>query len=256
MSQQPNSNTANVSPRTSARLNAESGRKRGKEDTHKTRKRGHKSKKQKQHSNASTDTNRMMNDGNSTVILNRLDRDHEGYQSDSDIDDREQNSSEDVDLKKMLFAFMKQNKKHMKQMTDENKRNRDDTQKIRDDLVKLTQEVKERPPVKNVEEKSNAGNCSSLSDCVISVGLQTSINSGLRMYIRNEVYGELKFIKDDTMANNMIKQAVVKNYIQMPNGWTSKLFRSHMTRRAYQAFGGIRQNNMSQARKKFIGKNW
>ena len=110
--------------------------------------------------------------------------------------------------------------------------------------------------MKNVEGKYNAGNCSSLSDCVISVGLQTSINSGLRMYIRFEVYGELKFIKDDTMANKMIKRAVEKNYIQMPNGWTSKLFRSHMTRRAYQAFGGIHQNNMSQARKKFIGKNW
>jgi len=146
--------------------------------------------------------------------------------------------------------------KHINQLMSSVNRLTDDNKKIRDDFVKLTQEVKERPPVKNVEGKYNAGNCSSLSDCVISVGLQTSINSGLRMYIRNEVYGELKFIKDDTMANNMIKQAVVKNYIQMPNGWTSKLFRSHMTRRAYQAFGGIRQNNMSQARKKFIGKNW
>ena len=247
MSQQSNSNTANDSPRTRSRSVEVSGSKR------------RHSNKLTQHTNASSSgtKHRKMTEGNtSTVVSARSNLEDESYQSDSDIDDREQNSSEDVDLKKMLFAFMKQNKKHMKQMTDENKRNRDDTQKIRDDLVKLTQEVKERPPVKNVEEKSNAGNCSSLSDCVISVGLQTSINSGLRMYIRNEVYGELKFIKDDTMANNMIKQAVVKNYIQMPNGWTSKLFRSHMTRRAYQAFGGIRQNNMSQARKKFIGKNW
>ena len=236
MSQQSNSNTANDSPRTRSRSVEVSGSKR------------RHSNKLTQHTNASSSgtKHRKMTEGNtSTVVLARSNLEDESYQSDSDIDDREQNPSEDVDVKKMLFALQK----HINRLTD-------DMQKHRDDFVKFKQEVKERPPVKNVEGKYNAGNCSSLSDCVISVGLQTSINSGLRMYIRNEVYGELKFIKDDTMANNMIKQAVVKNYIQMPNGWTSKLFRSHMTRRAYQAFGGIRQNNMSQARKKFIGKNW
>ena len=236
MSQQSNSNTANDSPRTRSRSVEVSGSKR------------RHSNKLTQHTNASSSgtKHRKMTEGNtSTVVSARSNLEDESYQSDSDIDDREQNPSEDVDVKKMLFALQK----HINRLTD-------DMQKHRDDFVKFKQEVKERPPVKNVEEKYNAGNCSLLSDCVISVGLQTSINSGLRMYIRNEVYGELKFIKDDTMANNMIKQAVVKNYIQMPNGWTSKLFRSHMTRRAYQAFGGIRQNNMSQARKKFIGKNW
>lgn len=236
MSQQSNSNTANDSPRTRSRSVEVSGSKR------------RHSNKLTQHTNASSSgtKHRKMTEGNtSTVVSARSNLEDESYQSDSDIDDREQNPSEDVDVKKLLSTLQQ----NINRLMDDNK-------KIRDDIVKLTQEVKERPPVKNVEGKYNAGNCSSLSDCVISVGLQTSINSGLRMYIRNEVYGELKFIKDDTMANNMIKQAVVKNYIQMPNGWTSKLFRSHMTRRAYQAFGGIRQNNMSQARKKFIGKNW
>ena len=243
MSQQSNSNTANDSPRTRSRSVEVSGSKR------------RHSNKLTQHTNASSSgtKHRKMTEGNtSTVVSARSNLENESYQSDSDIDDREQNSSEDVDVKKLLFALQK----HINRLMSSVNRLTDDNKKIRDDFVKLTQEVKERPPVKNVEGKYNAGNCSSLSDCVISVGLQTSINSGLRMYIRNEVYGELKFIKDDTMANNMIKQAVVKNYIQMPNGWTSKLFRSHMTRRAYQAFGGIRQNNMSQARKKFIGKNW
>lgn len=243
MSQQSNSNTANDSPRTRSRSVEVSGSKR------------RHSNKLTQHTNASSSgtKHRKMTEGNtSTVVSARSNLEDESYQSDSDIDDREQNPSEDVDVKKMLFALQKHNNRLMSSVN----RLMDDNKKIWDNLVKLTQEVKERPPVKNVEGKYNAGNCSSLSDCVISVGLQTSINSGLRMYIRNEVYGELKFIKDDTMANNMIKQAVVKNYIQMPNGWTSKLFRSHMTRRAYQAFGGIRQNNMSQARKKFIGKNW
>ena len=243
MSQQSNSNTANDSPRTRSRSVEVSGSKR------------RHSNKLTQHTNASSSgtKHRKMTEGNtSTVVSARSNLENESYQSDSDIDDREQNPSEDVDVKKMLFALQKHNNRLMSSVN----RLMDDNKKIWDNLVKLTQEVKERPPVKNVEGKYNAGNCSSLSDCVISVGLQTSINSGLRMYIRNEVYGELKFIKDDTMANNMIKQAVVKNYIQMPNGWTSKLFRSHMTRRAYQAFGGIRQNNMSQARKKFIGKNW
>lgn len=243
MSQQSNSNTANDSPRTRSRSVEVSGSKR------------RHSNKLTQHTNASSSgtKHRKMTEGNtSTVVSARSNLENESYQSDSDIDDREQNPSEDVDVKKMLFALQK----HINRLMSSVNRLTDDMQKQRDDFVKLTQEVKERPPVKNVEGKYNAGNCSSLSDCVISVGLQTSINSGLRMYIRNEVYGELKFIKDDTMANNMIKQAVVKNYIQMPNGWTSKLFRSHMTRRAYQAFGGIRQNNMSQARKKFIGKNW
>ena len=243
MSQQSNSNTANDSPRTRSRSVEVSGSKR------------RHSNKLTQHTNASSSgtKHRKMTEGNtSTVVSARSNLEDESYQSDSDIDDREQNPSEDVDVKKMLFALQK----HINRLMSSVNRLTDDMQKQRDDFVKLTQEVKERPPVKNVEGKYNAGNCSLLSDCVISVGLQTSINSGLRMYIRNEVYGELKFIKDDTMANNMIKQAVVKNYIQMPNGWTSKLFRSHMTRRAYQAFGGIRQNNMSQARKKFIGKNW
>ena len=243
MSQQSNSNTANDSPRTRSRSVEVSGSKR------------RHSNKLTQHTNASSSRtkHRKMTEGNtSTVVSARSNLEDESYQSDSDIDDREQNPSEDVDVKKMLFALQKHNNRLMSSVN----RLMDDNKKIWDNLVKLTQEVKERPPVKNVEGKYNAGNCSSLSDCVISVGLQTSINSGLRMYIRNEVYGKLKFIKDDTMANNMIKQAVVKNYIQMPNGWTSKLFRSHMTRRAYQAFGGICQNNMSQAQKKFIGKNW
>ena len=127
----------------------------------------------------------------------------------------------------------------------------DKNKTIRDEFVKLALEVNERPPLKNVDNKSNPDNYSSLTDGEISKGLQNSINGGMHIYICNEIYCKTKFIKDDTMAHKRIKRAVVKNYIQMPNGWTSKLFRSHMKRRAY-----IRQNNMSQARKKFIGKNW
>lgn len=53
----------------------------------------------------------------------------------------------------------------------------------------------------------------------------------------------------------MIEEAVNENYIQMPNGWTYNEFESHMTQRVYKAYGVVRQNNMSQARKKFLGKN-
>ena len=58
------------------------------------------------------------------------------------------------------------------------------------------------------------------------------------------------------MAHKMIKRAVDRNYIQIQNGWTAKLLRSHMKKYAYKGFSGIHQNNMSQARKKFLCKNW
>ena len=67
-------------------------------------------------------------------------------------------------------------------------------------------------------DKSTHGNYSLLSDGIIFKGLQKCINNGMRTYIPDKIYDQLKFIKDDTMAHKLIKQAVNENYIQMPNG--------------------------------------
>ena len=120
--------------------------------------------------------------------------------------------------------------------------------------MRFKEEFTERPPMKMID-KSTPGNYSLLSDGTIIKGLQRSINNGMRVYIRDKIYDTLKFIKDDTMAHIMIEEAVNENYIQMPNGWTYNEFESHMTQRVYKAYGVIRQNNQSQARKKFLGKN-
>ena len=165
MSQQSNSNTANDSPRTRSRLVEVSGSKR------------RHSNKLTQHTNASSSgtKHRKMTEGNtSTVVSARSNLENESYQSDSDIDDREQNPSEDVDVKKMLFALQK----HINLLMSSVNRLTDDMQKQRDDLVRLALEAKERPPVKNVDEKSNPGNFSSLTDGTINTGTSDEADGG------------------------------------------------------------------------------
>ena len=145
-------------------------------------------------------------------------------------------------LRKTLMTFMKQ-------QADENK-------EIRKEIKQLSIKVTEdRPPVRSVYQKSNSADCSSVSEDILSKRIITLITNGLRIYIRTEIYGKIKFIKDDAMAIKLIKKATEKNYIQIPNGWTLPNFMRNMKKYTYRAITSIRQNNMRQARKRFIGKN-
>lgn len=125
MSQQSNSNTADDSPRTRSCSVEVSGSKR------------RHSNKLTQHTNATSSSgtkHRKMTEGNtSTVVLARSNLENESYQSDSDIDIREQNPSEDVDVKKMLFALQKHINRLMSsvnQLTDDNNKNSGQLSKI------------------------------------------------------------------------------------------------------------------------------
>ena len=213
-------------------LNDRSVRKRSKEKG-----RHERTEQRKKPKERSTDihTTQKMTDTGSTVISNRTNHDDDG--NDSQLNEREENNKMTEYLIGMESRLLKQMEKNLKNT-----------------VITLIQEHMERPPMKTID-KCTHGNYSSLSDGTIFKGLQKCINNGMQTYIRDKINDQLKLIKDDTMAHKLIKQVVNENYIQMPNGWTYNEFESHMTQRVYKAYGVVRQNNQSQARKKFLGKN-
>ena len=161
-----------------------------------------------------------------------------GYGGEPEL--RKVDSSES--LRKTLISFMKQ-------QADENK-------EIQKEIMQLSIQVTEdRPPVRSVYQKSNSANFSLVSEDSLCKSVIALLTNGLRIYIRTEIYGNIKFIKDDAMAIKLIKKATEKNYIQIPNGWTLPNFMRNMKKYTYRAITSIRQNNMRQARKRFIGKN-
>ena len=231
-----------VSSKNRTSLNDRSAKKRSKDKGRQDR--IEQSKKHKPKRNIQT-----MNDTGSTVISNRTyDEDDAGYES--SISAGEENNNEKI--QEILMAFEKRmadnTNKVMTEIRNEMKN------EMKEEFLRMKEEFTERPPMKTID-KCTHGNYSSLSDGTIFKGLQKSMNHGLRTYIRDKTYDKLKFINNDQMAHMMIKEAVNENCIQMPNGWTYNEFESHMTQRVYKAYGVIRQNNMSQARKKFLGKN-
>ena len=231
-----------VSSKNRTSLNDRSAKKRSKDKGRQDR--IEQSKKHKPKRNTQT-----MNDTGSTVISNRTyHEDDAGYES--SISAGEENNNEKI--QEILMAFEKRmadnTNKVMTEIRNEMKN------EMKEEFLRMKEEFTERPPMKTID-KCTHGNYSSLSDGTIFKGLQKSMNHGLRTYIRDKTYDSLKFIHHDKMAHIMIKEAVHENYIQMPNGWTYNEFESHMTQRVYKAYGVIRQNNMSQARKKFLGEN-
>ena len=220
-------------------LNDRSVRKRSKEKG-----RHERTEQRKKPKERSTDihTTQKMTDTGSTVISNRTNHDDDG--NDSQLNEREENNKMTEYLIGMESRLQDKNITFLKQMENN----------LKNTVITLIQEHMERPPMKTID-KCTHGNDSSLSDGTIFKGLQKSIDHGLRTYIRDKTYDKLKFINNDQMAHMMIKEAVNENCIQMPNGWTYNEFESHMTQRVYKAYGVVRQNNQSQARKKFLGKN-
>ena len=84
----------------------------------------------------------------------------------------------------------------------------EDNKKLWEEFKKLSLKVTEdRPPVISVYKKSNTANYSLLSEDGLSKGMRNTINSGMHIYIRNEIYRKIKFIKDDAMAQKLIKKA-------------------------------------------------
>ena len=84
--------------------------------------------------------------------------------------------------------------------------------------------------------------------------LQKKLNLGIVGYIKDEMYSNCKFIKNDMWADVITVSAVEKGYLSVPIGWTEQEFSEHMRREVYKCYARIRHNSQSMARKRFLGK--
>jgi hypothetical protein len=84
--------------------------------------------------------------------------------------------------------------------------------------------------------------------------LQKKLNLGIVGYIKDEMYSNCKFIKNDMWADVITVSAVEKGYLSVPIGWTEQEFTEHMRREVYKCYARIRHNSQSMARKRFLGK--
>jgi hypothetical protein len=148
-----------------------------------------------------------------------------------------------------------------KEMKNENKDIKERLRTIEGWMKNMTEKITkistQLSPVNEVRQHSRNGEVSSLTTpqkMNISTSLQRSINNGLRSYVRNTVYPQLKFVKSDVMAANIAWAAVTSGEVVVPAGWTKKEFTEHMNVHVYQAFNNIRHNTQTQIRKRYIGK--
>ena len=84
--------------------------------------------------------------------------------------------------------------------------------------------------------------------------LQKRLNLSIRSYIRDKMYSNYKFIRNDVWANGITVSALEEGYVSVPFGWTKLEFTEHMKPHIKRCYSDIRHNSQSLARKHFMGK--
>jgi L-asparaginase len=100
------------------------------------------------------------------------------------------------------------------------------------------------------------GTSSKLSRMTVDMtqDLQKKLNLCIVRYIKDKMYSDFKFLRNDLWADVITVEAVENKYLSIPIGWTEQEFAEHMRAEIYKCYARIRHNSQSMARKRFLGK--
>ena len=81
------------------------------------------------------------------------------------------------------------------------------------------------------------------------------VRKGLRDFIREELYSDMKFVRDDEMAKGIVRMAVEEGGLVVPFGVkTLQEFAATYFNSVYQAYASVRHNGQTLARRHYIGE--
>ena len=89
----------------------------------------------------------------------------------------------------------------------------------------------------------------------ISQVSEKRVRSDLRGYLRKFWYKGIKFIDCDETAREFIQDAIIKESVVIPTGWTHDFFCELYQNKVYTAMSNIRHNTQNLARGNYLGKN-
>ena len=80
--------------------------------------------------------------------------------------------------------------------------------------------------------------------------------TGLRKYIRNKYYQDMKFCPNDMMASIVCQESVLLGHVQIPNEFTVPQFTNYFKDKVQSALSKLRHNGQTLARRNYMGKNY
>lgn len=81
------------------------------------------------------------------------------------------------------------------------------------------------------------------------------VRKGLRDFIREELYSDMKFVRDDGMAKTIVRMAVEEGGLVVPFGVkTLQEFAATYFNSVYQSYASVRHNGQTLARRHYIGE--
>ena len=144
-----------------------------------------------------------------------------------------------------------------------------------DDPIGLDDQVKKKPPPKRTLPSTVVAETIAVSDITkaryvnvrpetinpqtqnyaISKVSEKRVKSDLRAYLRKFWYKGIKFIDCDETAREFIQDAIIKESVVIPTGWTHDFFCELYQGKVYTAMSNIRHNTQNLARGNYLGKN-
>ena len=144
-----------------------------------------------------------------------------------------------------------------------------------DDPIGLDDQLKKKPPPKRTLPSTVVAETIAVSDITkaryvnvrpetinpqtqnyaISKVSEKRVKSDLRAYLRKFWYKGIKFIDCDETAREFIQDAIIKESVVIPTGWTHDFFCELYQSKVYTAMSNIRHNSQNLARGNYLGKN-